>query len=1098
MLTVSQICMIYILVIPILWYSDYIMGMTEDILAARYFKNGETKREEVYKRVADFIGDTQDERTAYFEMMANDEFLPNSPTLMNAGANSEPFMSACVVLPVEDNMEGIFNSVKNAAICHQRGAGCIAEGSIVFTKRGPEKIEKVRRGDEVWSINSKTGKQSYCTVTETHVYKTDDKKILMVMFEGKGNYTITSDYHPFTVLKDGKYEFVQAKDLNEGDEIVYGCTSLPSAIKFGKGAFTEGQKYTVSEDIIPAPKSYTDSYILSYLAGLFKNDVVGYNTFIDDFNGSFEEYTTKLNAKTGDPVMVLVYSTKHASNIEIIGSLLSKMGIKFGWSFAHGVYEMTVLIQYNTVSHKLLSLMYDGIVYKPENETSVNTLKVLTVTDGTCTRLRDLTVEGNNTYFAGTSGALVFIHNTGFSFNNLRPSGALVHSSQGKASGPISFMQVFDKATSVVSQGGSRRGANMGILRVDHPDVLKFIKCKEIEGDIQNFNISVMITDEFMEYVKSGKMDYVMSTDMDGHENTVGEIWNSLIEHAWRNGEPGVLFYDTINRDNTVPHLGKLNASNPCSELPLLSYESCTLGSINLSKFVHDTVYTKDCELHEILKLNGFTITVRRAVRFLDNVVSKNVFPIQELKDGAEKSRKIGLGLMGVHDAMIKLGIQYDSQESVDFIDKVMELLHTTVLDESAKLAVERGAYPAYKEVLIEEYPYSNTPRKFAKLWNKYMTEGKLVRNANLTTEAPTGTISLLANCSSGIEPVFSYVYKRKNVVGKEYMVIHPIFESRMHELFDNDTCNRIFEHMYETGTIQDMKEIPEYIRKIFKTALDISPFWHIKIQATFQSWVMSSISKTINMPENTTVEEIGDAILLAYSLGCKGLTIYRTNSRQNVVLSLKSKEHATDNNATKSEESVNTIKPTVSFSRGGTLSGRTYTIQSGCCKLYVTINHDESGTIREVFVQNSGAGGCTALLGALGRMISLNLQEVNDEIEFNHIVRSLGKITCPACIKNTDSQAKSCSDSVAKCMKKESEYLKALARKSFVQELILPEINLKEISDQLADIKDVTKEQKRITKQQDDVWICPECGAENYGVQGCKTCKECGFSKCG
>lgn len=757
--------------------------MQEDILAARYFKNDERTYADVCKRVADFIGDTEEERENYYELMVNKIFLPNSPTLMNAGCPN-PFMSACVVLPIEDNMESIFNTIKNAAICHQRGAG------------------------------------------------------------------------------------------------------------------------------------------------------------------------------------------------------------------------------------------------------------------------------------------------TGFSFNHLRPEGALVNSSQGKASGPVSFMTVYDKATSVVSQGGSRRGANMGILNIDHPDILKFIRCKEKEGEISNFNISVMITNDFMDKVINEKWDDVVTTQLDGYKVTVKELWDEIINHAWRNGEPGILFKDIINDDNTVPQYGDIEATNPCGEQPLLPYESCTLGSINLSKFVATT-----SDGNAYFRYDDFGYTVRACVRFLDSVVLKNDFPLPELEKMALETRKIGLGVMGFADALIMMGIKYDSDDARWFIDTMMEVLTYNVFGESHML---------YGEEL--DLAFDKCKRKYSRILKSFLG----FKNACLTTIAPTGTISLLADCSSGIEPVFSYVYKRKNVVGKEYMVIHPLFEKQMKEYCNGDETkfNAIVDYAYKHGSIQDCPLITDQnLKDVFRTALDISPEWHIDIQAAFQDWVMSSISKTINMPESITPKEIGNCIIRAYQKRCKGLTVYRTNSRQNVVLNLAEEE--------KKEETSLTNNV---YERPKMLSGYTYQVQSGCCRLYVTINRDENG-IKEVFVSNSGGhGGCAALLESLGRMVSLSLQSGCD---IDSIIKSLSKVVCSASLKNKDAEAKSCSAVVAKCLKLEIAPKKVIERVTlpFVNQDALPYYMTRTTSSSVVypvNTSGYTAQSESIVNCPSTHWLCPECGASNVDNGGCKTCSECGYSKCG
>lgn len=447
----------------------------------------------------------------------------------------------------------------------------------------------------------------------------------------------------------------------------------------------------------------------------------------------------------------------------------------------------------------------------------------------------------------------------GHSFGKLRPRNSPV-SSGGVSSGVISFMRVFDAMISSISAGGKRRGAAMGILPVNHGDILDFIRCKTKEGDIKNFNLSVMITDEFMKLVCDKKWDVVITHYInDNNEKipiTCGEIWKGIIEGSWRNGEPACLFEDTINRGNTMIKLGRITATNPCSEQPLLPDESCNLGSINLSEYVVDGKFD-----YESLRYD-----VGICVDFLNGVIDKNNFPLKNLKEMSDKTRKIGLGIMGLHDALIKLRIPYDSQDGLDFANGVLKLIQSNAIMRSHDLALRDGVFPAFKD--------SN--------WNIEM------RNAALMTVAPTGSLSLLAQCSSGIEPVFNWVYMRKNTVGKEFLMVHPLFDADLKVMCDGDEklYNKIIEQVFRDGTLQHVDCIPDKVKKLYKCALDIKPEWHVKMQAECQKYVDSGISKTINLPNNATIEDVEKIFIDAWKLGCKGITVYRTGSRKDVVLS--------------------------------------------------------------------------------------------------------------------------------------------------------------------------------------------------------------------
>ncbi|MBN2734530.1 MAG: adenosylcobalamin-dependent ribonucleoside-diphosphate reductase [Methanomicrobiaceae archaeon] len=627
---------------------------------------------------------------------------------------------------------------------------------------------------------------------------------------------------------------------------------------------------------------------------------------------------------------------------------------------------------------------------------------------------------------------------TGYNFSNIRPEGSGVNSTEGVASGPISFMKVFNAATDVIKQGGRRRGANMGILNVWHPDILNFIESKKTEGDISNFNISVMMNDEFMKLVEAGETGRVWITHPNTKEEiTVGAIWEGIVDGIWRNGEPGVLFYDEINRKNMTPNLGPIDTTNPCGEQPLLNFESCVLGSLNLAKFVKGDKIDR-IELEE---------STRTAVRFLDSIIDKNVFPIPQIEEATKKTRKIGLGLMGVHDALLMLKIAYDSEEARKFCGDIMEFVNRISIEESHNIAAEKGVFPAFE----------------GSAWGDYK-----VRNACTTTIAPTGTISILAGCSSGIEPVFSYAYTRKDTVQKTFEILHPIFDSELEKTIlslnktesEKENLKReVINHVHQTGSIQDIKWLPEDFRRVFKTALDIDWRSHVLMQAAFQKSVHASISKTINMPNSATKKDIEAVLLLAWHEGIKGLTIYRTGSRQSVVLELSEKTEKPE------EVPVETI-----VSRPKELSGKTYLCQSGCCRLYVTVNL-LNGNPWEVFIRTVGIGGCDANSNALGRSISTGLQ---NGVPYQKFIRQFAKVNCVSAIKNKNSEGLSCADVVGKCI-----------------DLAASNQQITTLNDwEISDVSDSEKTKKN---------RCPECDCELEFGEGCNQgiCKNCGWSGC-
>ncbi|MCD6448183.1 MAG: vitamin B12-dependent ribonucleotide reductase, partial [Thermoplasmata archaeon] len=450
---------------------------------------------------------------------------------------------------------------------------------------------------------------------------------------------------------------------------------------------------------------------------------------------------------------------------------------------------------------------------------------------------------------------------TGFSFSRIRPKGDIVRSTGGIASGPVSFMKVFNSATDVIKQGGRRRGANMGILRVDHPDIMEFITCKENPKELTNFNISVAVTDDFMEKAMKGE-DYELINPRTGE--TVGklnaaEVFNKIVEEAWKSGEPGVIFIDEINRHNPTPHVGEIEATNPCGEQPLLPYESCNLGSINLSRFVKNG----DIDWEKLKDITW------KAVHFLDNVIDMNKYPIPQIKKMTLANRKIGLGVMGFADMLIQLNIPYDSNEALELAEKIMSFIQKEAKAASVELGKQRGSFPNFKGSVYD---------------GKY----EAMRNATVTTIAPTGSISIIAGCSSGIEPLFGISFVR-NVLDEEDRLyeINPYFEKIAKEMgfFSEELLKKIADN---NGSVQGIEEVPQEVQRIFVTALDIPPEWHVRMQAAFQKYVDNATSKTINLREDASVEDVRKAYLLAYKLKCKGITVYRYGSRPEQVISAK------------------------------------------------------------------------------------------------------------------------------------------------------------------------------------------------------------------
>ena len=467
---------------------------------------------------------------------------------------------------------------------------------------------------------------------------------------------------------------------------------------------------------------------------------------------------------------------------------------------------------------------------------------------------------------------------TGFSFSKLRPAGDIVGSTKGVASGPVSFMTIYDAATNVIKQGGRRRGANMAILDVTHPDILKFIEAKSREGILTNFNISVAVTDHFMDAVKKDA-EYELINPRNGKAETklrARHVFDLIASNAWRTGDPGLIFIDEINRHNPTPQVGEIRSTNPCGEQPLLPFESCNLGSINLAKMVKG----KSLDWQKLRRV------VRVAVHFLDNVIDVNRFPVPEIRELTRANRKIGLGVMGLADMLFMLGIPYDSEEAVALAEKVMKFIDDEATKKSVETSVQRGAFPNFKGSLWEKRGY------------------KTIRNATVTTVAPTGTISIIAGCSSGIEPIFAVTFVRNVMEGTKLLEIQPTFEQVAKER--GFYSRELMLEVAKTGSVQKMETVPEDLRRIFVTSLDIDPEWHVRMQAAFQKHVDNAVSKTVNLPPDATVEDIKKVYLLAYKLKCKGITVYRYGSKKEQVLyvgSLLTKELATEKSVSADSE---------------------------------------------------------------------------------------------------------------------------------------------------------------------------------------------------
>ena len=623
---------------------------------------------------------------------------------------------------------------------------------------------------------------------------------------------------------------------------------------------------------------------------------------------------------------------------------------------------------------------------------------------------------------------------TGFSFSRLRPSGATVRSTGGVASGPVSFMRVFNMATEAVKQGGTRRGANMGILRVDHPDIEGFIHCKQDNADITNFNLSVGVTEAFMEAVEKGR-DFDLIDPRTG--NSAGRknaraLFDQIVDAAWHNGEPGIIFLDRMNAANAVPSQGPIESTNPCGEQPLLPYESCNLGSINLVKMLkrEQGRWAVDYDL--------LGRTVEEAVRFLDDVIEVNCYPLPIIGQVTRQTRKIGLGVMGFADVLNRLGIPYDSDQGVALAEELMGFIETRGHQASQALAVERGPFPLFHQSIYKD----QAP----------------LRNATVTTIAPTGTISMIAGCASGIEPIFAYAYIRNVMDNTQMVEVNPVLVEVLKErgLYSEALMRQVAQE----GTLAHIQQIPQDIRRVFVSAHDVSPLYHVRMQAAFQRHTDNAVSKTVNFSHDATREDVAQVYRLAYKEGCKGVTIYRDGSRSGQVLNIGKTQPAPD----KPAAVLPRPRPVIT-------QGFTERVKIGCGNLYITVNYDENG-ICEVFTSTGKAGGCPSQSEATARLCSVALRS---GMPVKEIYDQLKGIRCPSTIRQSGMGCTSCPDAIAKVLMKVNK---------FIQQGQMP--------------MPVQAEPAPLAPRDHAMHFCPECGDKLAHEGGCVICRSCGYSKGG
>jgi ribonucleoside-diphosphate reductase alpha chain len=720
-----------------------------------------------------------------------------------------------------------------------------------------------------------------------------------------------------------------------------------------------------------------------------------------------------------------------------------------------------------------------------------------------------------------TLKAMALIHQsgggTGFSFSKLRPKGSMVRSTTGVASGPVSFMKLYDASTEAVKQGGTRRGANMGILRVDHPDILEFVTCKDDLTQVTNFNISVAVTDAFMRAVKE-RTDYSLIDPHTGQEVArldANTVWNKMIEGAWRTGEPGVFYIDEANRHNPVPSLGSYDATNPCGEQPLLAYDVCNLGSINVGYYVRDGRMDWD----------AFKRDIHLSTHFLDNIIDVNKYPLVEIDTLAKRIRRIGLGVMGFADALVLLGIPYDSEEGVEFGRKVMEFLDTEAKRESERLAGERGPFADWAKSI---WGPEETAAKDAR--GQRIRPMKMLRNCNVTTVAPTGTISIIAGCSSGLEPLFAVAFLRNQAgvlmpdVNEDFVAI-----AKREGWYSDELMERIAKQ----GTSK-FADVPAKWQRVFVTANEIAPEWHIRMQAAFQRHCDSAISKTTNFAYTATVDDVRTIYELAYELRCKGVTVYRDGSRDNQVLSTGATEQAKQarDQAATDKRRIGELQGTITElhheierlrkqlfeaeaenlqrrakrSRPDKLRGTTIRKETPLGTMFVNITEDDRGQPFEVFITLGKAGGSAmADAEAMGRLISLALRS---GIPLPSIHRQLRGISSDRAVGLGPNKVLSVPDAIGIALEEwwrdksqgvQAELLPPEPRQAGVPALeqvtaVTPSASTGE--GQGTETVQLGFDMGGYT--QSFMGTCPDCGSQLEFAEGCVKCHVCGFSECG
>ncbi len=1133
---------------------------------------------------------TQEVAAAFFDLMVDGYFLPNSPTLMNAGKGNGLQYSACYVLPVGDSMEEIFDAVKAAAIIHK----CLVGDTLVMSN-GLTRLSEVRDGALVMTDEGPFHVSS--------LHDNGDQPVFEVRTNRGYKIVGTAEHRLLAVAHDGSYEWRKIGEVREGDWLIMkpgswvgGETKLPEftlsqkpgrnrtsfkpreyrlpreltpelaeliGLYIGDGSnHRDGIRFTVGGDCPevvarikelslalfeknPSVSRYSgeNAFEVSILSRQVKEwfaflgitKVSSLEAHIPDvILRSSEEVAaafvrglftadgcvrenghitlTTSSRRLGEELQIMLLAlgvpTHLRRDVSAVNyeswqiSVCTKAGFrrfreKIGFAAAKkaarlaAVADEEIFVKGETIPNQRtrLRVWYDALPASSRREAKIHFddllnrvtaprelsrqrltavmkksatfppffeelaaeefffVRAIAIDYAGIRRVYDLTVPVKHAYIANGFVSHNSGGGTGFAFSRLRPKDDHVASTGGKASGPVSFLRVFNGATEAVKQGGTRRGANMGILKIDHPDILEFIECK-LDGGITNFNISVAATDRFMDALEKGE-DYELINPHTGAvigKLSAREVFERIVRAAWRTGDPGMVFIDRINRSpaNPTPEVGMVEATNPCGEQPLLPNEACNLGSLNVSKFARaadNGEWTLDWEDLERV--------VRLSVRFLDDVIEMNPYPLPEIDATVKANRRIGLGIMGWADLLFIMGIPYDSQAALDLAEQLMTFVKEKAHDQSARLAEERGPFPNWSRSIYRH--------------------GRPMRNSTVTTIAPTGTISMIAGCSSGIEPIFALAFEHrvKQADGERVLpFVNDVFERIAHE--QGFHSEALMKEVLRRGSLGGIPGVPEQAQRVFKTSHEIPYEWHVRHQAAFQKYTDNGVSKTINLSNAATEDNVANAYQLAWKLGCLGITVFRDGCKGDQVLNVGvgAKEKKADIPLSVTGAAI--IKP-----RPHSLHGLTYRMETPIGTAFITVNGTPDGEPFEVFVQVGKGGSDTmAVAEALGRLISLVLRlpsPLSPKRRLEEVISQLSRI----------GGGQPTGFGTAKV-------------------LSLPDALARTLAEHLGQVRGNTTEGGNGSQPHRIGDLCKECGQATFIYEeGCKKCLSCGYNEC-